>query len=193
MSLSVIAEDVSNCTACPLHRKRKNTVPGEGPENARIVLVGEAPGRKEDEEGQPFMGPSGELLDLFLSKAGIEREEIFITNILKCRPPNNRGPESEEVAACQPHLVEQLALIDPEVVVTLGQHATTYVTSHYGQMKVLMNCDLVSRATPRPVPVIPVFHPSFLLRIMDKETEFRNQVFQDTLDRLREAKKIAEE
>lgn len=190
MSLVQVAEAVSKCTACPLYGKRQHAVPGVGPETARIVLVGEAPGETEDELGEPFVGKSGRLLDAFLHKAEIPRDSVFITNIIKCRPPRNREPEPSEVISCQPHLREQLRAIDPDVVVTLGQQATTYMTSHYGQMSVLMASNLVSIATPRRVPVIPVYHPSFLLRIMDQDTEFRNSAFQDTLDRLRKAKNL---
>ena len=190
MSLLTVASNIESCTKCDLHQKRQHTVPGTGPETARIVFVGEAPGQHE-EQGKPFMGPSGGLLSLFLKRAQISRDEVFITNILKCRPPRNHDPEAPEILSCASHLKTQLEIIDPEVVVTLGQYATTYVTCHFGQMKILMKADLVSVVTPRRIPVIPIYHPSFLLRIAERESEFRQQTFQDTLDRLRQAKLIS--
>lgn len=192
MNLSAIADTISKCTECSLHQKRQHTVPGTGPETARVVFVGEAPGQQEDEQGKPFVGASGGLLDLFLKKAGVVRDEVFITNILKCRPPRNHDPEAPEIFSCTSHLRTQMEIIDPEVVVTLGQYATTYVTFHYGQMKILMEADLVSVVTPRRVPVIPIYHPSFLLRISERDNDFRTQVFQDTLNRIRQAKLISE-
>ena len=109
-----------NCTACPLHRTRTNAVPGEGPADARIVLIGEAPGRNEDEQGRPFVGAAGKLLDELLPMAGLSRDDVYITNILKCRPPDNRDPLPEEVSACAQHLDRQLLHLNPELVITLG-------------------------------------------------------------------------
>lgn len=192
MNLMSIAKDISGCTECSLHKKRQNTVPGTGPATARIVLVGEAPGQHEDEEGKPFVGASGGLLDLFMKKAGIHRNEVFVTNILKCRPPRDRDPEAPEIVSCTTHLRTQMEAINPEVVITLGQYATTYVTCHFGQMKILMKANLVSVVTPRRIPVVPIYHPNFLLRISEQDTEFRKLTFQDTLDRLRQAKLLSE-
>jgi uracil-DNA glycosylase len=122
-SLEKIAEEVKGCPLCKLSRTRKNAVPGEGQLAAKIMFIGEAPGRSEDEEGRPFVGRAGKILDEMLSKTGIERSEVFITNIVKCRPPNNRVPEDDESVACRPYLERQLALIRPKVICLLGRTA----------------------------------------------------------------------
>ncbi len=118
-----IIEEIMRCTKCMLHKTRRNPVPGEGPCNAEIMLVGEAPGSKEDETGRPFVGAAGQFLTELLSMAGLRREDVFITNILKCRPPNNRDPEPDEIEACKPYLVRQVKLVSPKIIVTLGRYA----------------------------------------------------------------------
>ncbi len=123
MSLDEIGEEIRRCKRCPLHLTRTNAVPGEGNPRARIVFVGEAPGRNEDLQGRPFVGAAGKLLTELLEKIGLTREEVFITNVVKCRPPNNRDPRPEEISACLPFLERQLRIIDPEVIVALGRHS----------------------------------------------------------------------
>lgn len=122
-SLEKIAAEVRGCPLCRLSRTRKNAVPGEGQLSAKIMFVGEAPGKSEDEKGRPFVGAAGRILDNLLQKAGIERSQVFITNVVKCRPPNNRVPEEDEVAACRPYLDRQIALIKPKVICILGRTA----------------------------------------------------------------------
>ncbi|HEX2170702.1 MAG TPA: uracil-DNA glycosylase [Nitrososphaera sp.] len=122
-SLEKIAGDVRGCPLCKLARTRKNAVPGEGQISAKIMFIGEAPGRSEDEKGKPFVGAAGRILDNVLKKAGIERSQVFITNIVKCRPPNNRVPEEDELIACRPYLDRQIALIKPKVICILGRTA----------------------------------------------------------------------
>ena len=122
-SLEKIAADVRGCPLCKLARTRKNAVPGEGQISAKIMFIGEAPGRSEDEKGKPFVGVAGRILDDLLKKAGIERSQVFITNIVKCRPPNNRVPEEDELIACKPYLDRQIALIKPKVICILGRTA----------------------------------------------------------------------
>ena len=122
-SLEKIATDVRGCPLCKLARTRKNAVPGEGQVFAKIMFIGEAPGRSEDEKGKPFVGAAGRILDDLLKKAGIERSQVFITNIVKCRPPNNRVPEEDELIACRPYLDRQIALIKPKVICILGRTA----------------------------------------------------------------------
>jgi uracil-DNA glycosylase len=122
-SLEKIATDVRGCPLCKLARTRKNAVPGEGQISAKIMFIGEAPGRSEDEKGEPFVGAAGRILDNLLKKAGIERSQVFITNIVKCRPPNNRVPEEDELIACRPYLDRQIALIKPKVICILGRTA----------------------------------------------------------------------
>jgi len=122
-SIEKIAAEVKGCPLCKLARTRKNAVPGEGQLAARIMFVGEAPGRSEDEKGRPFVGAAGRILDDLLQKAGIERSQMFITNVVKCRPPGNRVPEDDESAACRPYLDRQIALIKPKVICILGRTA----------------------------------------------------------------------
>jgi DNA polymerase len=122
-SLEKIAAEVRGCPLCKLARTRKNAVPGEGQLAAKIMFIGEAPGRSEDEKGRPFVGAAGRILDDLLQKAGIERSQVFITNVVKCRPPNNRVPEEDEAAACRPYLDRQIALIKPKVICILGRTA----------------------------------------------------------------------
>ena len=122
-SLEKIAAEVRGCPLCKLARTRKNAVPGEGQLAAKIMFIGEAPGRSEDEKGRPFVGAAGRILDDLLQKAGIERSQVFITNVVKCRPPSNRVPEEDEVAACRPYLDRQIALIRPKVICVLGRTA----------------------------------------------------------------------
>ena len=122
-SLEKVAAEVVGCPLCKLARTRKNAVPGEGQLAAKILLVGEAPGRSEDEKGRPFVGAAGRILDEMLVKAGLLRSQVFITNVVKCRPPNNRVPEDDEVAACTPYLDRQIALIRPRIICILGRTA----------------------------------------------------------------------
>jgi DNA polymerase len=122
-SLEKIAAEVKGCPLCKLSRTRKNAVPGEGQLAAKIVFIGEAPGRSEDEKGRPFVGAAGKILDDLLQKVGIERSQVYITNVVKCRPPNNRVPEEDEAAACRPYLDREIALIKPKVICILGRTA----------------------------------------------------------------------
>jgi uracil-DNA glycosylase family 4 len=122
-SLEKIAAEVTGCPLCKLARTRKNAVPGEGQLAAKIMFVGEAPGRSEDDKGRPFVGAAGRILDEMLAKAGIQRSQVFITNVVKCRPPNNRVPEDDEVSACMPYLDRQIALIRPRIICILGRTA----------------------------------------------------------------------
>jgi uracil-DNA glycosylase len=154
---------VAQCTMCALSVTRRNPVFGSGPREARLAVIGEGPGAKEDERGIPFVGRSGALLDSLLSEVvGISRDEVFVTNIVKCRPPENRDPTKDEVAACEGYLVAQLAHVDPQVVVTLGNVATRTI---------LKTTDGITRLRGVPTsttliaaPVVPTFHPAAALR-----------------------------
>jgi DNA polymerase len=120
-ALDAIAAEIRDCTRCRLHEQRTNAVPGEGDPQTEVVFVGEGPGFNEDQQGRPFVGAAGGLLDDLLRAIGWRREEVFITNVVKCRPPGNRDPEPDEIAACRPFLRRQLEALDPAVVVTLGR------------------------------------------------------------------------
>jgi uracil-DNA glycosylase family 4 len=122
-ALEAIAAEVRACTGCRLHETRTNAVPGEGHPDTQVVFVGEGPGQNEDRQGRPFVGRAGDLLVKLLASIQWRRDEVFITNIVKCRPPDNRDPQPDEIAACQPFLRRQLEALDPALVVTLGRHS----------------------------------------------------------------------
>ena len=122
-ALEAIAAEVRACTRCRLHEGRTRAVPGEGHPSTEVVFVGEGPGLNEDRQGRPFVGRAGDLLVRLLASIGWRREDVFITNIVKCRPPENRDPEPDEIAACEPYLRRQLEALDPALVVTLGRHS----------------------------------------------------------------------
>jgi len=118
-----LEQEIRNCVKCRLHKSRTNAVPGEGSVPSRVMFIGEGPGWHEDQQGRPFVGPAGQFLDELLASIGLKRGQVFITNMVKCRPPNNRDPFPDEIEACWVYLVHQLQLIDPEIIVTLGRHA----------------------------------------------------------------------
>jgi len=122
-ALQELASEIRSCVRCPLHLSRKNAVPGEGPSDASMMIVGEAPGRNEDEQGRPFVGAAGRNLDDLLSEAGVSRDSAFITNTVKCRPPANRRPARNELDTCHPYLRRQVEAIVPKVIVLLGDAA----------------------------------------------------------------------
>jgi uracil-DNA glycosylase family 4 len=122
-ALEAIAAEVRGCTRCPLHTTRTNAVPGEGHPDTEVAFVGEGPGFNEDRQGRPFVGRAGDQLVDWLAAIGWRREEVFITNVVKCRPPDNRDPQPDEIAACEPFLRRQLEALDPALIVTLGRHS----------------------------------------------------------------------
>ncbi len=119
--LRQVAEEVAGCVKCPLHHSRKLAVPGEGPANAEIMFIGEGPGFHENEQGRPFVGAAGKFLEELLAKINLKRSQVFIANVVKCRPPGNRDPMPEELEACRPYLERQIQAINPKVIVTLGR------------------------------------------------------------------------
>jgi DNA polymerase len=149
------------CHLCHLSKTRMNVVFGEGNLNAKIMFVGEAPGENEDKEGRPFVGRSGELLNAMIENVlGLKREDVYITNIVKCRPPNNRNPLEEETRTCLPFLKKQIEIIKPKIIVTLGSVALKYLTSNEFQISKVRGT-LIKQDN---LVIIPTFHPSFLLR-----------------------------
>lgn len=165
MRLEEIAESVRKCRKCPLHESRKNAVPGEGNERARIMFVGEAPGRSEDEVGRPFVGAAGRLLEELLTSIGLRRQEVFITNVVKCRPPNNRDPRQEEIEACLPYLIEQVSVVDPEILVALGRHSAGVLLGRVGGVSIMRVRGRVHEVEVfgRPRKVMPTLHPAAAL------------------------------
>ena len=166
-SLTAIASEVTVCPKCRLSKTRKNAVPGEGSSEAEVMLVGEGPGYWEDVKGEPFVGAAGKLLDALLAECGLSREQVFITNIVKCRPPRNREPQPDEIQACTPYLQRQIQVIQPRFIVTLGKHSTAYVfskanlpfsniTQAHGKFHQATISDM-------PVTVFATFHPAAAL------------------------------
>ncbi len=157
-SLEKIAAEVRGCPLCKLSRSRKNAVPGEGQLSTKIMFIGEAPGHSEDKEGRPFVGAAGRILDDLLKKAGIERSQVFITNMVKCRPPNNRVPKEDELTACRPYLDRQIALIKPKVICILGR--TAYSSLLGGSSITASRGKIVERAGQK---YFLTFHPAAVI------------------------------
>jgi DNA polymerase len=148
------------CPRCALAQTRTRVVFGEGDPAARVMVVGEAPGEQEDRTGRPFVGRAGKLLDLLLASVGFPRETVYICNVLKCRPPQNRNPRPEEVAACSPYLLRQVDLVRPEAIVAFGLFAAQTLLASDRPMR-----ELRGRAHEyRGIPVVPTYHPAALLR-----------------------------
>jgi DNA polymerase len=179
-TLDTIRTDLGDCRRCGLAVSRTELVYGVGNPNARLVLVGEAPGREEDAKGEPFVGEAGRLLDKILLAMGMQREEVYICNVLKCRPPNNRDPQPEEVATCEAFLIRQVAAIRPQVIVGLGRFA--------------VHCLLKTRApisrlrgewqNYQGIPMMPTYHPAYLLRNPDGKRDVWEDM-KEVLRRLR--------
>jgi uracil-DNA glycosylase family 4 len=166
-SLEAIKDDIGDCTRCRLHEHRKTIVFGEGDPQAKLVFVGEGPGAEEDVTGRPFVGRAGQLLDKIIIAIGLKREDVYIANIVKCRPPGNRNPELDEVATCEPFLLRQLAFIRPKVIVALGSPSFQCL---------LRTREPITKARGHwrewnGIKVMPTFHPAFLLRSPDKKRE----------------------
>ncbi len=158
-ALTALAQEIRACTACALHRSARQAVPGEGSAESGIFFLGEAPGYNEDVQGRPFVGAAGQLLDELLAGIGLDRQKVFITNVVRHRPPENRDPLPEEVASCDVFLRRHLAILRPRVVVTLGRHAmyrffpNESISRVHGQ----------TRRTPDGLVVFPIYHPAAAL------------------------------
>jgi len=165
--LAALEAFLAGCPRCKLSKARTHIVFGQGNPRAELMFVGEAPGRDEDEQGLPFVGRAGQLLTKIIAAMGKKREDVYIANVLKCRPPNNRNPEPDEVASCLPFLQEQIRLISPRVLVTLGTFAA---------QAVLGTDDSIGRLRGRwqsahGVRIMPTFHPAFLLRSPERKKD----------------------
>jgi DNA polymerase len=169
-TLEDIRADLGECQRCKLWRTRTNIVFGEGNPKAELMFVGEAPGADEDATGRPFVGRAGQLLTKMIEAIGMKREEVYIGNILKSRPPGNRNPEADETAACKPFLLRQIAVIRPKLIVTLGNPATQgLLETKVGITKLRGEFQNYPRIAG--IKVLPTFHPAFLLRSPDKKRE----------------------
>ncbi len=175
--LELIVGEISKCEACALAGSRTKTVPGEGSAKPDLLFIGEGPGETEDQFGRPFIGNAGQLLTRIIEKMGYNRSEIYITNIVKCRPPQNREPLPDEIAACKPFLIRQIELLDPKVIVCLGRVAVAHL---------LGNTEGITRIRGKVFslggkPVVPTFHPSYILHQKEKESisKAKWQVWED--------------
>lgn len=160
MDWPALAEAVRACTGCPLHKTRTQTVLGAGDRSAKWMFIGEAPGADEDRQGEPFVGRAGQLLNAMLFAIGMKREQVYIANILKCRPPGNRDPQPEEVARCEPYLIRQIELIRPGLIVALGRHAAHSLLKTELPLGRLRGQKLNYHGTP----LVVTYHPAYLLR-----------------------------
>jgi DNA polymerase len=167
--LEKLSLQIKSCDKCPLYKNRKNAVPGEGNWKSKIMFIGEAPGFNEDEQGRPFVGRAGKLLEEFLSSIGKRREDVFITNVVKCRPPNNRQPEEEEIKICTSlYLDKQIELIKPKLIVCLGNVSANYIFKKFGLKFESMNKQhgkvfSISNLFIQ-TKIIATYHPAAILR-----------------------------
>jgi DNA polymerase len=166
-SLESIAKEILQCKKCGLHRTKTKYVVGSGNERAEIVFIGEAPGREEDEKGEPFVGSAGKLLTDMLSMIGLSRDDVFIANVLKCRPPNNRDPLPEEIEACGGYLLRQLEAIRPSIIVCLGRFSAEFIFRNFGlefsSITKLQGKIFEAEAWGKKLKIIPLYHPAAVL------------------------------
>jgi uracil-DNA glycosylase family 4 len=177
--LEKIAEEVCRCRECDLGSSRTNAVPGEGNPNARIMFIGEAPGADEDAQGRPFVGRAGQLLNKIITACGLKRSDVFIANILKCRPPENRDPRAEEIISCFPYLQRQIELINPEIIVALGAPAARTLLNtnkSIGQLRGQFH-EYYAGLGRAPIKLMPTYHTAYLLRNYSQEN--RQRVWED--------------
>lgn len=181
ITLDAVRNNLGDCQRCKLHATRSNIVFGVGDPNARLIFIGEAPGFHEDRTGEPFVGKAGELLTRMIQAMGLRRDEVYICNIIKCRPPGNRDPEPDELSRCEPFLIQQLRALRPQVIVTLGRFAAqallrrdTSITRLRGQWNAYQG-----------VPVMPTLHPAYLLRNPESKREVWADL-QQVMQRLKE-------
>ncbi len=177
--LDKIAEEIAAAACCELCRTRTNLVPGEGNPQAELVFIGEAPGADEDAQGKPFVGRAGKKLNDIIASMGLRREDVFIANILKCRPPGNRSPKAEEIIKCLPYLKRQLEVIKPRVIVALGAHAAKTLLQtdeSIGKLRGKFHDYCLSPDKP-PIKLMPTYHPAYLLRNYTYDT--RRKIWED--------------
>jgi DNA polymerase len=176
--LEMIAAEILNCTKCSLHKTRKNAVPGEGNPQSKIMLVGEAPGYWEDVKGKPFVGAAGKFLDTLLAIVGFLRDDVFIGNVLKCRPPGNREPMPNEIQTCTPYLDRQIRIIQPKFVVTLGNYSTAYIFSKanlpFSSITQVHGKIYETSVLSMSMTVFPTFHPAAALYSVKYKEELTN-------------------
>lgn len=177
--LEKIADEVRQCRKCNLGSLRTNAVPGEGKANTRIMFIGEGPGADEDAQGRPFVGRAGQLLDKIIAACGLKRSNVFIANILKCRPPGNRDPRADEIINCFPYLQRQIEIINPEIIVALGAPAAKTLlntTKSIGELRGQFHEYYAGLGRP-PIKLMPTYHTAYLLRNYSQQN--RQRVWED--------------
>lgn len=179
ISLKTLRQCVADCTLCSLHQTRTQTVFGIGNEKAKLMIIGEAPGFHEDQQGEPFVGRAGQLLNAMLNAIGLKRSDVYIANILKCRPPNNRDPVPTEVLQCTPYLKQQIALIQPDVLCAVGRIAAQYLLDTQESLGQLRH--KIHAYGENKLPLLITYHPAYLLR----NPSAKSEAYQD-LQRLQE-------
>jgi len=174
MDLKKIEQEIINCKKCDLYKTRKKPVVGQGSFNAEILFIGEAPGFNEDEQGKPFVGAAGKIFDKLLEHISLSRDEIYITNILKCRPPHNRNPSNEEIKSCTPHLLKQIEVINPKIICCLGNFSTKFIMEKFDLTKEIKGISIIhgkifniSNLNGK-LKIIPMFHPAVATYNMNK-------------------------
>jgi DNA polymerase len=163
----------SDCTRCPLSETRTQVVFGAGDADADLMFIGEGPGAEEDRRGLPFVGRAGQLLNKMLETIGMARDDVFIANVVKCRPPDNRDPRPEEIESCRPYLEAQVQLIEPRVICTLGNFSTKLLTGNPQGITRVRGTPQLHELGGRPVFILPLFHPAAALRTPDVERTLR--------------------
>ncbi len=177
--LAKMETTVRACKDCPLHERRTQAVFGAGNPRSKVIFIGEAPGRDEDIKGEPFIGRAGQLLDKIIEACGLKRSDVFIGNILKCRPPGNRDPRADEIISCLPYLQRQIEIIDPEIIVALGAHAAKTLlntTKPIGQLRGQFH-EYYAGIGKSPVKLMATYHTAYLLRNYSQEN--RRKVWED--------------
>ena len=179
-----LQQQVATCMKCSLHQSRTQTVFGVGNRAAQLMFIGEAPGYHEDQQGEPFVGRAGQLLTAMIKTIGLERNQVYIANILKCRPPNNRDPQADEVQSCTPYLDQQIALIQPKLLVAVGRIAAHYLLKTKSSLESLRN--KIHAYGSHAIPLIITYHPAYLLRNpIDKKKSYLDlQFIQKTIKAL---------
>ena len=167
LTLKELRKELGDCKRCKLHRTRRTIVFGEGNEKATLMFIGEGPGYDEDVQGKPFVGRAGQLLTKIIESVNLSREEVYITNIIKCRPPQNRNPESDEIQSCHPFLMKQISVIQPKIICALGTFSAQTLLKTDTKITALRGKVYDLEGTK----VIPTYHPAFLLRNPEKKRE----------------------
>lgn len=173
--LNEIANEIGNCTLCDLHASRTHAVPGEGPAPAPIMFIGEAPGKREDELGRPFVGRAGNILNGLLRDSGISREQSFITSVVKCRPPDNRDPKKKEIMACKTFLLRQIKVVRPRVIVPMGRFATSVIMDFFDipftDLGSVRRKECIASVNGEAFFIIPVYHPAVITHNPNKRRD----------------------